>query len=453
MIEHLTPAVRSAGLSRRIALAGTLAAVASATAAAAPQMLAPTPPAKDAGATPAPAMTPAPTDSRAARRAAEAALAARYLVPPMVADEFGYRIVWQTEPQVTLDATAQAMNVTADSAWLGDSAGSVVRVRRDSGETVWRASTIQGVERMISIEHLPAAGQDNAYVITELGTTTLDAVTGEIMRRSRFSHLPATEPTVFGPSMIFGTKTGLACWYQYVTGYNWRATTVGGQVLGKVAISGETAIAAGTDGNVLAINAPNAAILWTRKLSAGVEAATAVDDVACYVAGLDQSLWAFDLMRGRVLWQYFTSTPLTNAPVRMGDGLYLQIPGEGLVAFTPLPQDKPDGEVQWKSTAAGNVIGQVGTELMSWCRASRTLSAVDAGTGRVIRTASLPKVEVIRFDRTAKNGVELLVSSTDGRIQRLEPLAASGSRAADRAARAAATADDGAEPADARAGE
>jgi outer membrane biosynthesis protein TonB len=60
---------------------------------------------------------------------------------------------------------------------------------------------------------------------------------------------------------------------------------------------------------------------------------------------------------------------------------------------------------------------------------------------------------VIRFDRTPKNGVEMLVSSADGRIQRLEPLAASGTRAADRAAQAAAKADDGAEPADAQAGE
>ena len=57
MIEHLTPAVRSAGHSRRIALAGTLAAMASATAMAAPQMLAPTPAAKDDTAAPAPAMT------------------------------------------------------------------------------------------------------------------------------------------------------------------------------------------------------------------------------------------------------------------------------------------------------------------------------------------------------------------------------------------------------------
>ena len=77
---------------------------------------------------------------------------------------------------------------------------------------------------------------------------------------------------------------------------------------------------------------------------------------AAFVASRDQSLWAFDMMRGRVLWQYFTQTPLDNEPVIMADGLYLQIPDQGLVSFNPHPENKPDGEVRWKSTATGTVI-------------------------------------------------------------------------------------------------
>jgi outer membrane protein assembly factor BamB len=301
-----------------------------------------------------------------------------------------------------------------------------VRIRRDNGEVVWRASTNQGVERMLGIEYLPTPRHDNAYVVNELGMVTLDAVTGNVLRRARFSQLPATEPSVFGSYLVFGTRTGLTSWFQYVTGYNWRSTTIGGAVNGRITIAGDMAIAAGTNGTVMALSAGTAGVVWTRKLSAGVEASVAADDVACYVAGRDQSLWAFDLMRGRVLWQYFTQTPLLNPPARVGDGLYLQIPGEGLVSFVPQPAEKPDGEVRWKSKAPGNVLAQVRSDVMVWDRASRTLTAVDVATGRIVREAKLPKVEAIRFAADST----VVVASADGRIQRLETLAQSAAGAA-----------------------
>jgi outer membrane protein assembly factor BamB len=363
---------------------------------------------------------------RTERRAAQAALDERYVVGPTVADDFGYRIVWQTEPLVTLDATMQVLGASQDSLWMGDSAGSVVRIRLDNGEVVWRASTNQGVERMLGIEYLPTPRHDNAYVVNELGMVTLDAVTGNVLRRARFSQLPATEPSVFGSYLVFGTRTGLTSWFQYVTGYNWRSTTIGGAVNGRITIAGDMAIAAGTNGTVMALSAGTAGVVWTRKLSAGVEASVAADDVACYVAGRDQSLWAFDLMRGRVLWQYFTQTPLLNPPARVGDGLYLQIPGEGLVSFVPQPAEKPDGEVRWKSKAPGNVLAQVRSDVMVWDRASRTLTAVDVATGRIVREAKLPKVEAIRFAADST----VVVASADGRIQRLETLAQSAAGAA-----------------------
>ena len=141
---------------------------------------------------------------------------------------------------------------------------------------------------------------------------------------------------------------------------------------------------------------------------------------ACYVASRDQSLWAFDLDRGRVLWQYFTQSPLLNPPAAVADGVYLQIPGEGLVAFNPLPAEKPEGEVRWKSKAAGNVIGRMGTELVCWDAGDRALTAVDAGTGRVVRTHKLPKIEVIRL--TSPVDGELVAMDKAGAVQRLEPL-------------------------------
>jgi outer membrane protein assembly factor BamB len=396
-------------------------------------------------------------DSRAA---AMAALDARYVVGPATADDFGYRIVWQTEPLATRDAHLEVMNATADSAWFGDSAGSIVRIRRDNGETVWRSSTYQGTDRMLSLDYLPSERHDNVYVVTELASVALDATTGSLIRKTRFAQLPACAPAVFGPTMIFGTNTGLASWFQYSSGYNWRSTTLGGHVTAPVTITGELALAGSTNGTVMAMEAASAGIRWTRKLSAGVEAPIAADNQACFVASMDQSLWAFDLSNGRVLWQYFTQAALTNPPVRIADGLFLQIPGEGLVSFNPMPNEKPEGEVRWKSKAPGNVIARVGTNLMAWDAASHTLSSVAVSNGRIVTQVSMPKVESIKFVPNIDG--DMFLASHEGTVERLETLArsagnagmtaASKDKAMDKASaspqgKSAPSADDGAAPA------
>ena len=409
-----TPTILGRSAVRMIALAAAVAA--------APAAVAQTAPAAKPAEADAPKAAPAPrrADTPEARKAAMAALEARYVVPPSVADDFGLRIVWQTEPLATKDAAGQVVVPGSDSYWFGDSAGSVVRIRRDNGETVWRASTNQGIERMLTIEHLPAGRQDNVYVVTEMASIALDAGTGNLVRRSRFAHLPSCTPAVYGQTFIYGTGTGLASWFQYGSGYNWRATTLGGRVTAPVTVSGQVVLAGSTNGTVHAMDAATAGVRWTRRLTAAVEAPIAVGSDACYVASRDQSLWAFDLDRGRVLWQYFTQAPLLNPPAVVGDGLYLQIPGEGLVSFNPLPAEKPEGEVRWKSKAEGNVIGRMGTDLLCWNAGDRALTAVDAGTGRVVRTAKLPKAEAIRL--TGPMDGDLVVMNKEGAVQRLETL-------------------------------
>ncbi len=417
MIDHTMPSVRRVPAGAKFARLVTSAACGAALIASAAyaQTAKPAAPATTTVTTAAPAKSSADT-----RKEAMASLEARYVCGPASADEFGLRIVWQTEPLVTRDAVLHIVNASPDSVWFGDSSGSIVRLRRDNGETVWRSSTFQGIERMLALEYLPTERNDNVYVVTELGSVIMDAATGNLLKRTRFSQLPSNVPAIYGQTMIYGTNTGLASWFLYATGYNWRATTLGGHVVAPVTIAGDIAIVGSTNGTVLAMDAPSAGIRWSRKLSAGVETPIATDSQACYVASHDQSLWAFDQMRGRVLWQYFTQTSLRNPPVRIADGLYLQIPGEGLVSFTPLPNNKPDGEVLWKSKAPGNIIGRIDTNVMAWDRSTHTLSAVDVGTGRIVHQVILPKVQAIQFSPMIDGDV--FIAAKDGAVERLESL-------------------------------
>jgi outer membrane protein assembly factor BamB len=345
----------------------------------------------------------------------------RYVMGPTASDEFGYRIAWQTERLATRNSEAQLTVPGTDSVWFADSAGSVVRVRRENGETVWRASTFKGMERIMSIDHLPLGTDDRVYIVTQIDTVSLDALTGNLVRRSKIGQLPTTAPAVFGPYFIYGTRSGLVSWYQYGTGFPWRATTIGGTVNTQPTLAGDVVLSGSSNGTILALDAGTTRVLWDRKLSAGVETKIAADQAAAFVAGRDQSLWAFDLARGRVLWHYFTQTQLLNDPVRLADGLYLQIPDEGLVSFNPHPTDKPEGEVRWKANVPGNVIGRLGTNLLVWARSSKTFSFVDAGNGRVVAQRVLPQVMSLT-SYPLLNG-DLYLTAQDGRVQRAEPLA------------------------------
>lgn len=347
------------------------------------------------------------------------ALEDRFVLGPATAADLGFRVSWQTGALATTGAQAQRMSVSADSVWFGDSVGSVVRLRRDNGETVWRASTNPGIERITGIEHLPAGKRDEVFVVTDLNSVALDAATGTMVRKSNFSHLPSKEPAVFGPSMVYGSSTGLCCWFQYGSGFNWRASSLGGNIVAPVTVAGPVVLVGSTSGAVYALDAASAEILWTRRLTAGVEAKIAADDRACFVAGIDQSVWAFDLSNGRVQWQHFTTSPLRNPPSRIGDGLYVQIPGEGLVSFNPAPQDKPDGEIRWRSTAAGDVVSAAGTRLYAWEARTRTMTVVDAGSGRVVHVARIPHAAQLLF--TSPVDGDLVVMASDGRIESLAP--------------------------------
>jgi outer membrane protein assembly factor BamB len=405
MPDQTTDAPRATALTRglRAALAAALVATAAF--------------AGEQGAVPVPAPAPAQAPAKTARQI----LDEQYVIGPTASDALGYRIAWQTEPLVTMGAQTQVVCTDADNVWFGDSAGSIVRLRRESGEMVWRSSTFKGLERMLAVQRLQRGKRDITYVVTETNCVVLETSTGELIRKASLPALPSNPPAIEGDFMIWGTRAGILGWYDYTRGFLWRTTMIGATMQAPVTVGEGVALAAGMNGTVLALDVGSASIRWTRKLAGAVESAVAMNNRAAFVASKDQSLWAFDLYRGRVLWQYFTPTPLVNEPVLVADGLYLQIPDQGLVCFNPLPEGKPDGEVRWKSTAPGKVIGRLGSNLLAWEQSTHVLSFVDAGSGRVVEMRTLPQVEWIQC--SPKVNGDLWAAASDGRIEHLEPLA------------------------------
>jgi outer membrane protein assembly factor BamB len=98
----------------------------------------------------------------------------------------------------------------------------------------------------------------------------------------------------------------------------------------------------GGDGNVYAVAAANREAVWSLKDGAfktqgPIQADLAVDANGVYVASTDSRLYCLNRATGRLRWQFYASTALTDGPVVTKAFLYQPIPGQGIAAI-------PNGE-------------------------------------------------------------------------------------------------------------
>ncbi len=341
---------------------------------------------------------------------------------PSVTDALGYRTLWQA--RVDLDPRAKLVdgNLSNDVMLVWDSAGIVSRLRPSNGDTMWQAAPSSPVERILTATIVPAGRTEFGAILTDTRCFIVDASNGHFQVRQDFKRLANTGAVLQPPYLVYGTRDGQVVWHDYVVGFDHRTGQLDGQVVAMPRLVGTRIIASSTGGSVAAFGAQSARLLWERRLNGAVSARPEATEEAVWVPCQDQYLWCLAARDGRTLWRYFTQAPLEADPVLVGDGLYMQLPGEGLVAFEPLPQDKLDGVVRWRSPeAVGTVLGLCRAGLLAWDGASRTLTILEKDSGSIVRTIKIPGARALRAISPIDG--DLMLLGDDGRVQRLTPIA------------------------------
>jgi len=264
-------------------------------------------------------------------------------------------------------------------------------------------------------------------VMTDAVFYTLGADSGATIARSRYTHVPSTAPAHVGKLFIYGTSSGRVAWFNAATGNDSRSHVVdavrgASPVTAKPTVHDGVVVAADRKGGVVALGATTGDHRWNKRILTGVRASPAVGNSAVFVASLDQYLYAFDLASGATLWKYFTQTPLTSSPFVTGELVLQDVPGEGLVALTQNPESQPGGEVRWKrERVMGTAIGTVGNAAAFWCDRCHKVTLVSLKDGATVGEVSLPAVEHLEADTIEQGG--FVAWSSDGRIERLSPIA------------------------------
>jgi outer membrane protein assembly factor BamB len=57
------------------------------------------------------------------------------------------------------------------------------------------------------------------------------------------------------------------------------------------------------------------------------------DEAGLYISSRDTTLYCVNRTTGKLKWQYFSGTPLSDSPITTSDSVYQYVPGKGLAAL------------------------------------------------------------------------------------------------------------------------
>ena len=326
-----------------------------------------------------------------------------HVIGPMAAGELEYRVAWQ---YIGSAKAIRLFTQQGDSVFFLDDQNYLTRIGVNDGNRMWQRQVADPIEEVLGIT-FPG---DRVYVTTGGAMLVLDAGTGSQIDRQSLHQIANTEPVMYGPYLIYGSRSGQLAWHNGLVGAYYRGYKVANSVIIPPVLDGDLLVAVGNDGTIMSLSANSARQYWSKRLLAPIMAAPAVGNGAVFVAGLDQYLWAFNATTGRNLWKVLTPAQLTDSPTLIGERVYQQIPGQGLFCFEAQPADSPGGVQVWTAPAVnGNVILMRRSELLVW----------DDGRGSMIKNIDLPAAT--RLLVGGPQGSDLFAANNDGRVVRLVP--------------------------------
>lgn len=338
----------------------------------------------------------------------------RYVIGPDTARGMGYRVDWQSP---ATGARITKFVVDGGSVFALDDENVLTRIRNGDGNRLWRLPVGRPLDQVLGITYVPKL--DRVLLTTGASLLVLDADTGSLVDRQRLERIASTGPVSIGPYLVYGSRDGQLVWHAYEFGTPWRGYDIAQAITVPPVTDGEYVVGVGLDGEIMSLDGRSASQIWNRRALDRVVATPAIGNGVVYIPSLDQHLRAFEVARARTpIWEYLSESPLTDAPVLIGDRVYQQSASEGLVCLEAAPLDNPGGVVVWQSPeTSGSVLTRHRGRLIVWEADTKRLVMLDERLGSVIDTIDVPQVDQI-WSSAVDDG-DLYATSLDGRLVRV----------------------------------
>lgn len=349
---------------------------------------------------------------------------ASILAPPGVAinheewSKIGYRLDWvgYPFPATRKRASIIAMTASNDALLIQERSSTVTLMETSNGANRWTLDVASPLTKFVGLDRDPT-DPAKVLVVSESEIFTLAAATGNLIGRDDLDKVVNSSPVISGDLAIFGTADGQIYAHRRSLGFGSWGFSFDATVESKPVRIGENAFGFVNQRGDVAFLSSQGSLLGRGKIFAGLATNPVADDERMYIAGLDQSVWAFT-PTGQLAWRYRTPTPLDVQPAVHDGVLYCEIPASGLTAF-----DAATGQIKWLAKGtSGTVIGIRKGLLLLWNaqpRGSSTLITIDPRDGSVVDQLSIPDVQRLITDRFVDGAI--YIASNKGAVARLVP--------------------------------
>ena len=325
----------------------------------------------------------------------------------------GYRRDWMGYPVVSPRGRIVQIAAGKDVVAVMESGSTATVLEASTGERRWSNQLASQLTRFVSMTR--AEGQVLACAESEVIGLRID--TGDIALRQNYSRVVNTAPVLLGNEAIFGTASGHVVAHGLGLGFQDWAFGTGASISRDPVMVGGSVGVVNDRGEVFFLDPLTGGVQGrSRAMYAGSSFNPIAAGELMVVASQDQSLYAFRPGSERPVWQYRSATRPASAPAYVSGVVYCEIEGS-LTAF-----DANTGNVKWVSKDnPGEVIALRDGQLV--LRQGDSLSLVDAGSGDVLETISVPGMYKVASDSGSKGPSEgnLFIISTSGLIAKFLP--------------------------------
>jgi outer membrane protein assembly factor BamB len=200
----------------------------------------------------------------------------------------------------------------------------------------------------------------------------------------------------------------------------WRRATPHGKMAASPAVVGDLLVVHGMDGHVWVFDRYNGRVLWTYYTGSPIESSPVVVDGVDYFGNWGGRVYALDLRTHRARWTYGSGYKITSSAALVNGTVYIGDYGGRLLALSAR-----NGGLRWSSSVNGRVYGtpavangrifvpsSTGNSLTAFSRTGRHLWSLNTGS----YVYSSPSVWNGRVYIGSYNGDLYCLSAASGRV-------------------------------------
>lgn len=272
----------------------------------------------------------------------------------------GYRLDWRGYPASPGTADLRHFIPLGDAIVYHDTRNNLSILETDTGRIRWSISLGS------PLTSYPGHARIGDRLVTASDTDVqyFDIRTGNLVDRARLHALASSGPVVMGTLAIFGSATGEAYAIRVNGGFKQWGHMLNAPITASPVKIDDTNVAfVSNSGDVIIVDAESGSALGRRQqIYNGIDNNPVTDGRALYIAGLDQSVWAFNVEDGRLLWRLRTEAPITAQPAVWNGMVLLELDRKGFTAI-----NASTGDVLWSNQrVAGEAVAARSGDIIVW---------------------------------------------------------------------------------------